>query len=232
VKSHPPFHGSRDRLRRGFTLTDLLVLVACVTVLGALVLAQMTRARTKARLYTCTNNLGQVSRAILAYANDNHGLPARAAADNHDIWWWYKELIIPYAGQHGKPSDLDALFACPMDRGYSDPKPFHQSARFDFSSYVFNGVTLPGMPNISGLPLSDVNHPSRTLLVMEWTAHAPLSWHDSRTGRKNAPFYSDAKSVVGFVDGHVSLIPIYFDGYNAAYTQDPINGYEYQYSAN
>lgn len=232
MKSHPSFHSSRDQLRRGFTLTDLLVLLACVSVFSALVMAQLSRARIRARLNTCTSNLGQVSGAILAYAGDSHGLPARAAADNHDIWWWYKELIKPYAGLHGDSSDHDTLFACPMDRGYSDPKPFHQSARFDFSSYVFNGVTLPGMPNISGLALSDVNHPARTLLVMEWTAHAPLSWHESRTGRKNAPFYCDAKSVVGFVDGHVSFIPIYFDGYNAAYTQDPITSYEYQYSAN
>ena len=46
------------------------------------------------------------------------------------------------------------------------------------------------------------------------------------------PFYCDAQSVVGFVDGHVSFSKIYYDGYNAAYTQDPIPGYDYQYSAN
>ena len=65
---------------------------------------------------------------------------------------------------------------------------------------------------------------------MEWTAHAPLSWHKSKTGRKNTPFYRDAQSVVGFVDGHVSFPRMYYDGYNAAYTRDPIPGYAYQYS--
>ena len=106
-----------------------------------------------------------------------------------------------------------------------------RKARCDYGSYVYNGVTLPGMPNSAGLPLSSVNQPKRTLLVMEWTAHAPLSWHKSKTGKKNAPFYRDALSVVGFVDGHVSFVPIYYDGYNAAYTQDPIDSYDYQYSA-
>jgi hypothetical protein len=38
--------------------------------------------------------------------------------------------------------------------------------------------------------------------------------------------------MVAFVDGHVRLTRIYYDGYNAAYTQDPIAGYDYQYSAN
>ena len=67
---------------------------------------------------------------------------------------------------------------------------------------------------------------------MEWTAHGPLSWHRSRTGRRNAPFYRDAESVVGFSDGHVALIPIYYDGHTAAYLRDPIPGYEYRYSGN
>jgi hypothetical protein len=88
------------------------------------------------------------------------------------------------------------------------------------------------MPNIAGLKLPAVKRPQKTLLVMEWTAHAPLSWHHSKTGRNNSPFYCDAESVVGFVDGHVKLSKIYYDGYNAAYTRDPIDGYEYQYSEN
>ena len=223
MKNHP---------QNGFTLTDLLVVVACVSVLGTILLAQRTHARTHTRLTICTSNLAQVSRAILDYANDHQQrLPANTDTDQRDIWWWYKEMVKSYAGLHGESSDKDTLFACPQDRGYSDPTPFHQNGHFDFSSYVFNGITLPGMPNISGLPLASVNHPKRTLLVMEWTAHAPLSWHYSKTGRKNAPFYCDAKNVVGFVDGHVNFIPIYFDGYNAAYSQDPISSYEYQYSA-
>jgi type II secretory pathway pseudopilin PulG len=233
LKLFPTSSGPANPARGGFTLTDLLVGLACLSVLSAILLAQHTHARTKVRLNTCTGNLAQVTRATLDFANDHQQrLPASAAADKHDLWWWYKELVKPFAGLKGESSDQDTVFACPEDRGYSEPTPFHQSARFDFNSYVFNGVTLPGMPNISGLSLAAVNHPQRTLLVMEWTAHAPLSWHASKTGRKNAPFYCDAKSVAGFVDGHVSFTPIYFDGYNAAFTQDPIASYEYQYSPN
>jgi len=98
------------------------------------------------------------------------------------------------------------------------------------TSYVFNGVNLPGVPNIAGREVSSIKAPARTLLVMEWTAHAPLSWHRSRTGQANTPFYNDAQSVVGFVDGHAALTKIYYDGLNAAYTRDPAPGYAYQYS--
>ena len=230
ASSRPNRTGQSKRCR-GFTLTDLLVAAACVSLLGAIVLPYLAASKSKAGLTTCTANLAKVNQAVLAYAADNHQrLPSPVAGDNKNIWWFYKEQVKSFAGLHGESSAGDTVFACPDDRGYSDPTPFHQNSRFDFSSYVFNGVTLPGMPNIAGLQLPAINHPKRTLLVMEWTAHAPLSWHKSRTARRNSPFYCDAKSVVGFVDGHVSFIPIYYDGYNAAYTQDPIANYDYQYS--
>jgi prepilin-type processing-associated H-X9-DG protein len=85
------------------------------------------------------------------------------------------------------------------------------------------------MPHIAGRQTGSIASPEKTLLIMEWTAHAPLSWHRSKTGRANTPFYSDAESMVGFVDGHVAFVPIYYDGYSAAFTRDPIPGYAYKY---
>ena len=224
---------SIDPKRLAFTLTDLLVTVAILSVLGAIAADRLVAAKAKARTALCLANLGKVNRAVLDFSSDNHQqLPGPLLDDRKSLWWWYKEQVKRYAGLSGESSAGDTVFACPDDRGYSDPVPFHLNARFDFSSYVYNGVTMPGMPNLAGLPLSSIQQPKRTLLVMEWTAHAPLSWHQSKTGRKNSPFYCDAQSVVGFVDGHASLTRIYYDGYNAAYTQDPIAGYDYQYSGN
>jgi type II secretory pathway pseudopilin PulG len=224
---------SIDPKRLAFTLTDLLVTLAILSVLGAIAANRLVAAKAKARTALCLANLGKVNRAVLSFSSDNHQqLPGALPGDNKNLWWWYKEQVKRYAGLGGESSASDTVFACPEDRGYTDPVPFHLNARFDFSSYVYNGVTMPGMPNLAGLPLSAIQKPTRTLLAMEWTAHAPLSWHKSKTGRKNSPFYCDAQSVVGFVDGHARLTSIYYDGYNAAYTQDPIAGYDYQYSAN
>ena len=223
---------SLDRCH-GLTRTDVLALVAMVSVLAAGVVLGLGAAKAKSRRATCTANLQQVNRAILNFAAENkQTLPAAAPGESGSPWWWYKEQVKRYAGLSGPSSPNDLIFACPEDRGYSDPVPFHRSSRFDYSSYVYNGVTLPGMPNIAGWQLAAVKQPHKTLLVMEWTAHAPLSWHRSKTGKRNLPFYCDAQSVVAFVDGHVSFSKIYYDGYNAAYTQDPISGYDYQYSGN
>jgi hypothetical protein len=200
-------------------------------LLSAVAVALATAVRSKSRLARCVNNLQQVNRAVLSFCNDNNQtLPTTGPTDQRSLWWWYKEQVKRYVGLTGASSPGDTIFACPEDRGYSDPQPFYLSPRFDYGSYVFNGVTMEGVPNIAGWQVSSIKHPRRTLLVMEWTAHAPLSWHKSKTGKRNMPFYSDAESVVGFVDGHVSLTKIYYDGFNAAYTQDPIDGYEYQYS--
>jgi hypothetical protein len=179
----------------------------------------------------CTGNLQQVGQAVLRFAEDHSTtLPGLKHTESGDPWWWYKEEIKSYIGLSGPSSSNDTVFACPLDRGYSDPVPFNRNPRFDYSSYVFNGVTLFGIPNIAGWKLPEVNQPNRTLLVMEWVAHAPLSWHRSKTGKANAPFYRDAESVVAFPDGHADFIRIYYDGYNAAYTRDPIPGYDYKFS--
>jgi uncharacterized membrane protein YciS (DUF1049 family) len=214
-----------------FTLTDLLSIVAVVSLVCAITVTQAVAIRSKSRLARCTDNLKQVNRALLSFCNDNNQtLPSVTPTDQNSPWWWYKEQVKRYVGLTGPSSPADKIFACPEDRGYSDPKPFCLTARFDYGSYVFNGVTMEGVPNIAGWQLSSIKHPARTLLAMEWTAHAPLSWHKSKTGKRNMPFYCNAQSVAGFVDGHVSLTKIYYDGYNAAYTQDPIHGYDYQYS--
>lgn len=219
--------------RPAFTAGNLLALLATLAVLTTLVLVPLTRQQRARRLAQCLANLQQVNRAVLQFSED-HGkqLPGPIADMPGELQWWYKEQVKGYAGLKGASTVNDVLFACPDDRGYTEPKPFHQTARFDYGSYVFNGVILPGTPHIAGWAVSAIAEPRKTLLVMEWTAHGPLSWHRSRTGRQNAPFYRDAENVVGFVDGHVSLTKIYHDGYNAAYTRDPIPGYEYRYSGN
>jgi hypothetical protein len=214
-----------------YTKTDLLVLLAAAAVLAAVVIAPMTLVQSKSRLKVCVSNLEQVGRAALLFSEDHATtLPGLIQTGSGDPWWWYKEEIKSYNGLSAPSSPNDRVFACPLDRGYSDPRPFCKTPRFDYGSYVFNGVTLFETPNIAGWKLPDVSQPGRTLLVMEWPAHAPLSWHRSKTGIANAPFYPDAESVVAFADGRVKLVKIYYDGYNPAYTRDPIPGYEYKYS--
>jgi prepilin-type N-terminal cleavage/methylation domain-containing protein len=213
---------SNGTQRRGFTAVELLVVLAVLSLLVAVALPLFLRVRNANRYATCQANLKQINAALLKYAEENSGtLPS--SVPRGMLWFQFKDLVKSHVTS-------EKVFACPSDRGYEEPVPFHKSQKFAFNSYNFNGVNLPGIPNIAGRTVSSIKEPSRTLLSMEWTAHAPLSWHRSRTGSKNVPFYSDAESVVGFVDGHVDTVKIYFDGMNAAFTRDPVSGYAYKYS--
>ena len=220
--------------RHAFALPDVLVVLAVLMLALAVALPMWSGARARTRQTLCTDNLRRINGAVLSYAGQNNGrLPEDEPGAKGAVWWFYKEAVKGELELKGPSSPADKVFGCPDDRGYEENKPFHSSAKFDYSSYVFNGVNLPGVPNIpniAGKTVSAIKDPAVTLLTMEWTAHAPLSWHHSRTGRNNQPFYNDAESVVGFVDGHVDFIPIYYDGMNAAYTRDPISGYKYKYS--
>ncbi len=221
----------RSPFRLGFTFPDFLLVLAALGLLGALGLAALRGKKAEAHKTQCLANLRQVNQAVLTYANEHRGLlPLVSSNVNRPTWWWYKELVKGYAGLKGPSSPRDKVFACPRDRGYEGEEPFWRSARADFQSYSFNGVNLPGVPNIAGRAIGSVRSPAQTLLTMEWTAHAPLSWHDSKTGKKNHPFYNDAQSMVGFVDGRVSYIRIHYDGVNPAFTRDPAPGYDYKYS--
>ncbi len=204
--------------------------LAALFLVSAFAIPRWTDARALNRKAKCASNLQQVGSALLGYAQIDGALPQEKPNTREPLWWFYKEMVKGELKLKGPSSPADKVFACPDDRGYEGNKPFRLSAKFDYGSYVFNGVTVPGYPNIAGKVPAAIREPAKTLLVMEWPAHAPLSWHRSRTGRKNYPFYNDAENMVAFVDGHVDFIPIYYDGMNPAATRDPVPGYNYKYS--
>ncbi len=56
--------------RRGFTIIELLVVVAVIGVLTALLLPALAAAREKARASSCLSNLHQIGIAVQLYAQD------------------------------------------------------------------------------------------------------------------------------------------------------------------
>ena len=57
-------------MKRKFTLVELLVVIAIVSILAALLLPALSRARQSARTAACLNNLRQIGLAAVMYAND------------------------------------------------------------------------------------------------------------------------------------------------------------------
>jgi prepilin-type N-terminal cleavage/methylation domain-containing protein/prepilin-type processing-associated H-X9-DG protein len=109
--------------RRAFTLVELLVVVAIISLLIAIVLPSLARAREQARRVQCASNLRQVAIATIAYAGQNRGVmpqPADWPHRPHDwIYWGLKQvnadlnesMITPPLGRPLNP----AVLRCPSD---------------------------------------------------------------------------------------------------------------------
>jgi prepilin-type processing-associated H-X9-DG protein/prepilin-type N-terminal cleavage/methylation domain-containing protein len=68
----------------GFTLVELLVVIGIISVLIAMLLPALNKARQSAVRISCASNLRQVAMAWIAYASDNHGHIAVKEAANWD----------------------------------------------------------------------------------------------------------------------------------------------------
>lgn len=83
---------------RGFTLVELLVVVAIISLLIALLLPAVQQARQAALTMTCQSNLRQAGNAILMYVNEHRGImPHRYDNGATPSTRWWKQ-IAPYLG--------------------------------------------------------------------------------------------------------------------------------------
>jgi prepilin-type N-terminal cleavage/methylation domain-containing protein len=63
---------NKDRLQNsGFTVAELLVTISIFGILAGLLLPAAARAKEKAKRIHCLSNIGQISRAFVAFATDN-----------------------------------------------------------------------------------------------------------------------------------------------------------------
>jgi prepilin-type N-terminal cleavage/methylation domain-containing protein len=240
---------SRPKSRRAFTLIELLMVIAVIGILAALLFPVLQVAQARSQRTTCLNSLKQINAGIQMYAEDNRGtLPAATDVTGATItinhWGiFYKRLMKSYLGLQGASSPQDKVFACPADAFYYDfpslayeSQSYHDQPDSDYSSYGFNGANgspyNPYAPGVFGWKQTSIKDPSRTLLVSEISAWFPWSWHQPLRLPAGKYGVNNAKNMVGFVDGHISYIEIYWNS-NLDTTQttyDPPAGYNYKKS--
>jgi prepilin-type N-terminal cleavage/methylation domain-containing protein len=216
--------------RGGFTLTELLTVIAVIAMLAALLLTALGVAHSRARVAFCEGNLRQIALGVRMYADDARD-KSPDMGQGQRVWSLYRQMVQSYVGVNGAASPNDKIFACPVDTfsyalkdaptyglGYV-AKGCHEQEHFSYSSYQFNGSNaatnsglMPPLPGISGRKLASIKRPARTLLVLETAGFVPYSWHAPKQKRAPKswpvefafPPFNNARDVASFVDGHVT----------------------------
>ena len=100
----------RSRTRHGFTLVELLVVVAIIAILVALLLPAVQAAREAARRTQCANNHKQTGLALLNYEQHQKEFPAGNAGWNESGSAWLGHtalfMILPFLEQGIVESEL------------------------------------------------------------------------------------------------------------------------------
>lgn len=123
VRGHstPNTSPSRDR---GFTLVELLVVIAIIAALIALLMPALNKARENAKMVNCASNLRQLGMAFRMYCDSSKGLiPSPGwGGDPYDWVYWRpsgpysdinQSMIAPYLAAHD--DSLRSMFLCPSD---------------------------------------------------------------------------------------------------------------------
>ena len=176
----------RKRHRTGFTLTELLIVVAVICILCAILFGVFTRSRQKANQTICHSNLKQISLALQQYVQDHDSKYPKAV-----VW---EESVMPYVKNQ-------QVLRCP-----SDPR---ELSRTDISNYSIIGgrinfLLAPGMT--SGANEATLSNAAKTIIILD---AAPDGFVDSvdlpsscGLTMRGRPAQSFAGSTLHFGGGH------------------------------
>jgi prepilin-type N-terminal cleavage/methylation domain-containing protein/prepilin-type processing-associated H-X9-DG protein len=84
--------------RKGFTLVELLVIIAVIAILAALLLPALARAKTSALSAKCKSNLRQWGLSLHMYTSDwGDKYPLRSYETNAGVWTYWQQSLEAYA---------------------------------------------------------------------------------------------------------------------------------------
>lgn len=140
---------------KGFTLLELLIVIAIISILAALLLPALRKAKDSAAAIHCTGNLKQIGQAVLSYTIDyNDFFPYNTNALFNDL---YPYTAIKYKSP-GSPKNAK-IYWCPKDS-------YRAKLNLCYYSYGGNYYTVNG--NTSHMrKLSQIKQPSNIIYMLD-----------------------------------------------------------------
>ena len=187
---------------RGFTLVELLVVVAIIAALAAVLVPVFMRARAAARTAVCVSNLGQLHKAHKMYSDDHDRtvVPARTRVvetGTRGITWCV--LLQPYIRN-------EQILICPAD---ASPAATAQSVCLPHSygiNYLLAYNAAWGARPFTA-SVSHVRRPSEVILFFEISGGAAAmgaDYYEHRLGRLDPRH--NALGNFAFLDGHIKAM--------------------------
>jgi prepilin-type N-terminal cleavage/methylation domain-containing protein len=211
--------GAETRAGKGFTLLELLVVVAIIGLLAALLLPALSGARHRAMQARCVSNLRQIGLAAHLYWDDNEGVSFnyQLAATNGGHIYWFGWIQDADAGEGNRVFDpsFGALYPYLHGRGVELCPSLKAGPGVKMKA---NGATYGYGYNLLlfGQNIQRVNRPAEIIAfgdaaqVNTWQAPAspanPMleEWYYLDPNERTAHFRHHGQAEVWFVDGHLA----------------------------
>ena len=151
-------------IRSGFTLVELLVVIATIGLLVALLLPALGSVRESAMRTQCANNMRQIGLAMLLYTDAHHGRMPESQHTVNEALSADKEAWIDSLSPYTE--DVDVIRMCP-----SDPYGPERVAVRE-TSYVMNAYVTTEAPEEERCVDRDLMSDSQTMWAFEIAGHA------------------------------------------------------------
>jgi prepilin-type N-terminal cleavage/methylation domain-containing protein len=125
--------------RKAFTLVELLMVIAIISILAGLLTPVIMGAREQARRLNCANNLSQIGKAIKNFSIAHENFIPTQGLGPYNMQGWSGVPGRLMAGGYLDDSDVK-IFKCPS----SQDKPTYNAAnqRITYSSYAYNRMPV------------------------------------------------------------------------------------------